>query len=323
MTGSVQDYGVAPATVRVISQVRPALTEQIPARVPNTEVIAIADAGEIAPHVEGDVLLVYPWGSANLGEVLRRGMRWIHVLGTGVDAFPFHLLSDQVLTCSRGASAVPIGEWVLGTMLAFEKRLPEAWISEPPAEGWGRGRRGALYGRTLGLVGLGAIGSAVARLALAFGMRVRAHRRTRAPAEIAGVEVVDDLLALVESADHVVLAAPATSATRQLFGREVFAHVRPGAHLVNIARGTLVDQDALRAALDEGRVAMASLDAVDPEPLPAGHWLYTHPRVRLSAHVSWQMPGAADVLIDCFVDNLQRYRAGAPLTGVVDRTEGY
>jgi len=212
---------------------------------------------------------------------------------------------------------------VLAAMLAFEKRLPDAWISAPPAEGWGRGRRGTLYGKTLGLVGLGAIGTTVARLALPFGMRVRAYRRTRTPSEIAWVEVIDDLLALVESADHVVLAAPATAATRQLFNREVFAHVRPGTHLVNIARGTLVDQDALRAALDEGRVAMASLDAVDPEPLPAGHWLYTHPRVRVSAHVSWQMPGAAEVLIDCFVDNLQRYRAGAPLTGVVDVAAGY
>ena len=323
MTGSVQDYGLLSAGMRVLSQVRPALTEQIPTRVPNIEVTAIADAGEIAPQVEGDVLLVYPWGSANLGDVLRRGVRWVHVLGTGVDAFPFHLLSDQLLTCSRGASAVPIGEWVLATMLAFEKRLPEAWISQPPAEGWGRGRRGTLYGRTLGLVGVGAIGTAVARLALPFGMRVRAYRRTRAPSEIAGVEVVDDLLALVESADHVVLAAAATAATRRLFSREVFARMRPGAHLVNIARGTLVDQDALRTALDEGRVAMASLDAVDPEPLPAGHWLYTHPRVRLSAHVSWQMPCAAEVLIDCFVDNLQRYRAGAPLTGVVDIAAGY
>jgi phosphoglycerate dehydrogenase-like enzyme len=323
MTGSVQDYGVPPATVRVLSQVRPALTEQIPTRVPNTEVLAIADEGDLSPRVEGDVLLVYPWGSANLGDVLRRGVRWVHVLGTGVDAFPFHLLSDQLLTCSRGASAVPIGEWVLGTMLAFEKRLPEAWIAEPPAQGWGRGRRGTLYGKTLGLVGLGAIGTAVARLALAFGMRVRAHRRTRTPAQIAGVEVVNDLLALVESADHVVLAAPATAATRQLFTREVFAHMRSGAHVVNIARGTLVDQDALRTALDEGRVAMASLDAVDPEPLPAGHWLYTHPRVRLSAHVSWQMPGAAEVLIDCFVENLRRYQSGAPLTGVVDVAAGY
>jgi phosphoglycerate dehydrogenase-like enzyme len=92
---------------------------------------------------------------------------------------------------------------------------------------------------------------------------------------------------------------------------------------VNVARGALVDQDALRAALDDGRVALASLDAVDPEPLPDGHWLYAHPRVRVSPHVSWHMPGAADMLLDAFLDNLRRYRAGEPLTGVVDRAAGY
>jgi phosphoglycerate dehydrogenase-like enzyme len=183
--------------------------------------------------------------------------------------------------------------------------------------------RGTLSGRTLGLVGLGAIGTAVARRALPFGMRVRACRRSDGPSGVAGVDVVGDLVALVADADHVAIAAPATPATRHLFDRAIFAEMKPGAHLVNVARGALVDQDALRAALDDGRVAMASLDAVEPEPLPADHWLYTHPRVRLSPHVSWQMPGAAELLIASFIDNLRRYRAGAPLSGVVDRAAGY
>src|SRR3989442_237286 len=117
--------------------------------------------------------------------------------------------------------------------------------------------------------------------------------------------------------------ASSTEATRHLFNREVFAAMKPGAHLVNVARGALVDQDALHAALDDGRVAMASLDAVEPEPLPEGHWMYGHPRVRLSPHVSWYMPGAPDLLIDRFIDNLRRWRDGEPLTGVVDRQAGY
>ena len=99
--------------------------------------------------------------------------------------------------------------------------------------------------------------------------------------------------------------------------------MKPGVHLVNVARGALVDQDALRAALDDGRVAVASLDAVDPEPLPDGHWLYTHPRVRLSPHVSWSAPDALDELIDRFIDNLRRHRAGRPFAGIVDRAAGY
>jgi phosphoglycerate dehydrogenase-like enzyme len=263
------------------------------------------------------------WGSPNLAQVLARGVRWIHALGTGIDRFPLHLLNGQALTCSRGASAIPIAEWVLAMMLAFEKRLPEAWIHEQPADGWHGGALGALHGRTLGLVGFGGIGSAVAERALPFGMRVRAHRRTGTASGRSDVEIVPTLDELVATADHLVLAAPATPSTNRLLDRKVFAAIKPGVHLVNIARGALVDQDALREALDDGRVAMASLDAVDPEPLPPGHWIYTHPRVRLSPHVSWRMPGAAQLLIEPFIENLRRFRAGEPLTGMVDVAAGY
>ena len=92
---------------------------------------------------------------------------------------------------------------------------------------------------------------------------------------------------------------------------------------MNIARGTLVDQDALLAALDDGRVACASLDTVDPEPLPAGHPLYAHPTVRVSAHVSWSAPDTLGPTLSLFAENVRRYRAGEPLEGVVDVEAGY
>ena len=311
------------ARLIVLAQVRPTLVERIAAAVPEVDVVAVAPEGQPPANVGGEVLLTLPWGTPNLEAVLARGVRWVHALGTGVDGFPIHLLGDRTLTCSRGASAVPIAEWVLAVMLAFEKRLPEAWIHEPPADGWSRTRLGALAGKTLGLVGLGSIGTAVAERALAFGMRVRAVRRTAAASALPGVEVMRSLEEMLAMADHVVLAAPATPATRHVVGATAFAAMKPGVHLVNVARGTLVDQDALRAALDDGRVARASLDAVDPEPLPAGHWMYAHPRVRLSPHVSWNMLGAADLLVDYFIDNLRRWRAGESLAGVVDRAAGY
>jgi phosphoglycerate dehydrogenase-like enzyme len=310
--------------LRILSQVRETLGVRVAAAVPGVEVLTIPEDGDLPADAEGEVLLTLAWGTANLGRVLARGVRWVHALGTGMDGFPFHLVgADTIVTCSRGASAIPIAEWVLAVMLAFEKRLPDAWLHAPPAQRWGDLRLGALYGRTLGLVGLGGIGTAVAVRALAFDMRVRACRRSAAPAPVPGVEIVTSLEELVGTADHVVLAAPATRATRGLFGPEVFAAMKPGAHLVNVARGALLREDALRAALDAGRVAMASLDAVEPEPLPAGHWMYTHPRVRLSPHLSWRMPGAADVLLERFIDNLRRWQAGAALTGVVDREAGY
>jgi len=308
----------------VLVQLRDALVKRVAQAVPAADVVAVGTDGALDRDLRGDVLLTLPWALPNTPELLRCGVRWVHALGTGVDAFPLGLLgAEQVLTCSRGGSAIPIAEWVLAVMLAFEKRLPDAWVHGRPPEGWSRRALGTLHGRTLGLVGLGGIGSAVAERALPFGMRVRAYRRTATAPGVPGVEIAPSLLDLVASSDHLVLAAPATPATRHLVDGAVFAAVRRGLHLVNVARGALVDQDALRAALDDGRVAMASLDAVDPEPLPDGHWLYTHPRVRVSPHVSWHMPGAADVLLDAFLDNLRRYRAGEPLIGVVDRAAGY
>jgi phosphoglycerate dehydrogenase-like enzyme len=254
--------------------------------------------------------------------VLARGVRWIHTFGTGVNAFPFHLLEGRPLCCARGASAIPISEWALAVMLAAAKNLPDSWIKAPPAQ-WNIAALGSLHGQTLGLVGLGGIGQAVATRALAFGMRVLAVRRHGGPSPVAGVDMPSSLGAMLELADHVVLAAPSTSATLRMIDDTALAHAKPGLHLVNVARGDLVEHDALRRALDTGRVGLASLDCVDPEPLPAGHWLYTHPRVRLSPHISWSMPGAFELLIAPFIENLRRYRAGEPLAYRVDPAEGY
>ena len=308
--------------LRVLSHLPLQLLEPVRRAFPDAVLQFVPLEGEPPAGAEGEVLLTHAKGSPNLGAVVARGVRWVHTYGTGVNEFPFHALGARLLTCARGASARPIAEWTLAVMLAAEKRLPEMWLSEPPAH-WSIAGLGSLRGRTLGLVGLGGIGSEVARLAHAFGMRVLACRRSSAPSPVEGVEVVADLPALVREADHLVLAAPVTRATRHAVDADLLAQVKPGLHLVNVARGALVDQDALRVALDDGRVAIASLDCVEPEPLPAGHWLYTHPRVRLSAHISWSAPQALVELIDPFVENLRRYRAGEPLLGVVDLEEGY
>lgn len=296
---------------------------RVSAAVPDLDVTVVPTTGEVPPGVRGEALLTLPWGTPNLPEVLARGVRWVHVIGTGVDRFPLAAVGDRVLTCARGASGVPISEWVMATMLAFEKRLPEMWIHERVEQRLLPDALGTLAGKTLAVVGLGGIGVALASRALAFGMRVRACRRSDAPAPIEGVEIAPSLRDLAASAHHFVLAAPATASTRHLVGRDLLAAIAPGVHLVNVARGALVDPEALRCALDDGRVAMASLDAVDPEPLPAGHWMYTHPRVRLSPHVSWSAPRALDGLVDSFLDNLRRYREGQPLAGIVDLEAGY
>ena len=271
---------------------------------------------------DADVLVTLLDEPAAVPPLLRPSIRWVHVLGAGVDGFPLDVLGDRVLTCSRGAASPAIAEWVLAMMLAFEKDLPNSWISTPPAR-WNHATLGGLSGRTLGLVGVGAIGSAVAHRALAFDVQVLACRRTPAPLKVPGVELTSDLEELLPRSDHVVVAAPATPETFHLFDHSAFAHCKPGMHLVNISRGGLIDQEALRVALDTHVVARASLDTVDPEPLPPGHWLYEHPAVRLSPHISWSSRTTLQRTFAMFIDNLRRFRRGESLLGVVDPIAGY
>jgi phosphoglycerate dehydrogenase-like enzyme len=274
------------------------------------------------PTPAAEIVVTLMPDPTDLEAALTPGVRWVHVLGTGVDGFPLQLVGNRTLTCSRGAAATAIAEWVLATMLAFAKRLPESWITSPPAQ-WNRAQLGSLQGSTLGLIGLGSIGVEIARRALAFDMRTVAARRKPAPSPVAGVEVTTDLDLVLAAADHLVVAAPSTPRTRHLIGPDALATMKAGVHLINIARGNLIDQDALRQALDSGRVAMASLDVVDPEPLPPGHWLYSHPHVRLSPHISWSAPGSQGRTLQLFVDELRRYRSGQPPRGLVDVAEGY
>jgi phosphoglycerate dehydrogenase-like enzyme len=175
----------------------------------------------------------------------------------------------------------------------------------------------------LGLVGIGAIGTETAKRALAFGMEVVAYRRTNTPSPMTEVSVFGDLTEMLSKCDHLVISAPSTRDTFHIIDARALAAVKPGVHMVNVARGTLVDQHALLEAIDDGRVAMATLDVTDPEPLPAGDALYSHPRVRLSPHVSWSSAGSMMRSVELFEENVRRDLAGKPLQGLVDVSEGY
>jgi len=309
--------------MRVLNMWGDGIADDIRAAAPDAEIVALGSADEFDPSAtRGEVLFAMWFGHPVFDHLDEVGVRWMHLSGTGVDAWPRALLEGRTVTCARGISAIPISEFVLGAMLAFEKDIPTVWLDEPP-EHWNIASLGELAGKTLGIVGLGGIGTAVARRALAFDMRVRALRRNPGGNRPEGVEIALDLNDLLETADHLVLAAPATAATKNLLDVDAFVRVKPGVHLVNIARGSLVDQDALRAALDDGRVACASLDTVDPEPLPDGHWLFAHPKVRVSAHVSWASPKAFTRIVESFTQNLRRYVAGETLHGIVDPHEAY
>jgi phosphoglycerate dehydrogenase-like enzyme len=268
----------------------------------------------------------------------------VHIAGAGVGDLPDAVFEDErVVTCSRGAMATPISEFVLSSMLAFEKRFPFSWIEKPPPHGWGYAGEldpstaesrfeppprwgyaelGTLDGRVLGIFGFGSIGRETARKAIPFGMTVLAVRRTAAGVASEGVETVT-LEEMVGRSDHVVIAASATPATFHAFDARVFNAMKRGAHLVNIARGSFVDQDALLSALDEGIVAFASLDVTDPEPLPAGHPLYAHPKVHLTPHISWCSPLKQRRTGEIVLENVEHYLRGEPLHGYVARDQRY
>ncbi len=212
------------------------LLDAVRARFPSLEIVGLPSEGPVDVEGRIDVLLTLPWGTPNLAEVLRLGVRWVHAYGTGVNGFPFEVLAGVPLTCSRGASATAISEWVMAVLLAAEKRLPQTWLDAPP-ERWNVAELGTLRGKRLALIGFGGIAQAIARRALPFEMKVRGFRRTAAKSPIPGVELASSLEALLEDADHVVVAAPETPATRHLLRDETFAWMKPGAHLVNVARG--------------------------------------------------------------------------------------
>jgi phosphoglycerate dehydrogenase-like enzyme len=259
-----------------------------------------------------------------------RGPRLVQVVSAGVDGFPSWLLRDRIVTCGRGDAAVPIAEYVLTALLEHEKRF-ETLKPDSAADWTGKATiarqdrpLGTLEGRTLGLAGYGAIGRAVAERARAFGMEIVAWRRSGwSVEEKAGLETVASLGELASRSDHLVLALPLTEETRGCVNAETLARARPGLHLVNIARGALVDQSALLAALDEGRLAAATLDVTTPEPLPDGHPFYTHPRIRLTPHISWCGPGVAAAAARRIEENIARFVAGRPLLDIVDPERGY
>lgn len=295
--------------------------EELESGFPDVSFVRVDPDDPVPADLSGDVLFAQTFRPSNVADVLERGVRWVHSIGHGVDHLPLNLMGDRLVTCSRGASATPIAEWVVAMILTAVKNLPGSWAHEPP-ERWSWASLGSVEGQTVALVGFGSINRAVADRLRPFGADLVAVRRSRTGTET-GVSLTDSHKEAVRNADHVVVAVPVTNETHHLVDADLLESMKPGAHLINVARGSVVDQDALRLALDESHIGLASLDVTEPEPLPADHWLYTHPRVRLSPHISWSSPDAIQQLFDMFANNLTRWLKGDSPEGIVDLEAGY
>lgn len=248
------------------------------------------------------------------------GLKWIQSQTTGIENYPPSLMVGKVMTCGRGLNAAPIAEFVFAAMLRVEKRLEQTRARA--AEDWQRPDIGRLYGKTLGLIGYGSIGQAIARRALAFDMHVIVNRRSNWQGEN-GITAYGDAADVFSRADHLVLAAPLTPQTAGMIDGKLLAAAKPGLHLINISRGGLVDQQALIEALNGGLIGQATLDVTSPEPLPDGHALYAMQNVFISPHISWSGGSQDEAFLERFLANLDAYVAGQPLSHTVDPVAGY
>lgn len=287
------------------------------------------DADESA-FAQAEVLLRGGITAGVLDHIVGRSprLRWIHSASAGIDrvATPLVRARGLIVTNARGVFSQPIAEYVVMMALAIARRLPQL-LELQRERTWQPLRGRELSTMTIGIVGYGSIGAEIARILAPFGPRIMATRRhpDRGPGdavnvELLGLDALDDVL---RASDIVVVAAPLTHETAGMIGAPQFQEMRETAWLINISRGRLVDETALRRALESGWIGGAVLDVFTEEPLQPDSPLYDTPNLILTPHTSWASDLVNERSIELFLDNLRRYRAGESLDNVVDLEAGY
>ena len=258
-------------------------------------------------------------------------LKWLQYVWDGIDLDVGKdiLESPIVITNARQMSNLNIAEWVVMCMLMFSKKQPRL-IAERRDKVWSNDfyNQTELDGKTVGVVGLGAIGGDVARLSKAFGMTVLATRRTITDRqynvgdvdEVMPASELDDLL---KRSDYVALCVPGTPGTQQLIGQHELDVIGPDCFLINVARGSVIDEEALIRALKEDRIAGAGLDVFATEPLPQDSELWDLDNVIFASHKTGDVMGYDDRVADLFTRNVERYIKGEDLINLVDKKAGY
>lgn len=305
------------------------------ARFPSVEFVSVEDDADFpAAIADADIFFGFHFPPEQFAGARR--LRWVHSAAAGVEAnlFPALVQSDVILTNAAGVHDVGIPEHCLAVMFAFARNLHVAHRLQQQHE-WNRfavisgggsgGMMRELAGSKLAVLGAGAIGAGLTRLAAGLGMHVRVLRR-RPEAAVEGAEAVvgeDRMHELLGWADFAVLALPLTSKTRAVIDAAALGAMRSDAYLINVGRGELVDDAALVATLQAGGLAGAGLDVFATEPLAADSPYWGLPNVILTPHVSGYRPDFFSRMLDVFTANLERYVASTPLVNVVDKRQGY
>ena len=253
-------------------------------------------------------------------------LRWYHSAGAGVErlvVLPQFRERGIVLTNNSGSMDLPIAEHVIGVVVSAAKRLYLYRDQQARGE-WKEHHQDEIRGQTLLVYGLGSIGGQVARLASAIGLRVIGVRRATTP--VPGVERLftpEQLGDAAAEADYLVVCTPLTPMTEGSISRDVLARMKKTAWVVNIARGPIIQKDALTEALRAGTIGGAALDALWTEPFPADDPLWKMPNVIITPHSSNSSPRVRERSVALFHENLRRYKAGEPLLNRVDLEAGY
>jgi phosphoglycerate dehydrogenase-like enzyme len=324
------------ANLNVIStyQFSPASQEMISAAA-QAQLLCISNTEEFQARLRDAEVLCSSWIPRNWRE-LAPNLRWLQYPEAGVDALqPTGILdadSGVIVTTAVGINASTISEYVFSSMLMFNRswptmvRLQDRHIWPRSASWYNLGGR-ELVGQTLGIVGLGHIGRRVAQIGRAFGMRILATRRSVVPdehdADVDQFYTSDQLRDMLHLSDYVVISVPLTTTTENLIGEAELRAMQPHAYLVNVARGRVIDEDALIRALKEGWIGGAGLDVTREEPLPADSPLFAIPNVILTPHISGVSVHYDQRLATLFADNLRRYRAGEPMINLYDPVREY
>ena len=308
-----------------IAVYHPTLSEQyvnlLSAKVHEVDFLPAATEAEARSAIAGaEILLTH---ISLPPELLRDApkLAWIQVLGAGVDRMLPGVPPNVRLTRLTGTFGVRMAEYAIGYVLAITQRIPEV-VRNQTARAWQPLELGVARDRTLGVAGLGSVGTAVARLGSRIGMRVTATSTQRPANEaIDAWFAASDFARFLGSADFIVLALPATAATRHIVNRDVLPAMRAGAWLINMSRGSLVDEAALIEGLSRGRPAGAVLDVFAAEPLPDTHPFWEMPNVIVTPHHS----GAAmpEEAVELFAINFAKYQRGERMHNEVDITRGY
>jgi phosphoglycerate dehydrogenase-like enzyme len=280
---------------------------------------------------EADAILNWELSGKTLRQVF--GMcpkvRWVHTRTAGLDKllFPALIESAAQLTNGSGVFSESLGEFALAGILYFAKDF-RRMIRSQEAGAWAPFEVEMISGKTVGIVGYGDIGRAVALRVRSMGMLVLAVKR-HAPSSPCGDALAHEvcgpegLLETLSRSDYVVVAAPLTPETRGMVGERQFAAMKPGAVMINVGRGPVIDEPAMLRALTEKRIKGAALDVFEHEPLPAGHPFYKLENVLLSPHCADNTVGWETNAMRFFLAQFERYHKGEPLLNAVDKKLGY